>query len=508
MPAFYLEIAVVGLGLLLLLLDAFVGGQRKEWVGWVAILGLGVVFCLNFVAHGADGSDRAIWNFYTYEQGSFAGFYKGIALFATMLVLLMSMDYMPVVRSYTSDRFGAGEFFSLPLFTCAGLMWMASARDLVTMFVSLELVTVSFYVLVAFTRRNVGALEAGVKYLILGALSTAFMVYGITWIFGIAGTTSLDELQAALEGAGDNRGALLFGLVLMMVSLGFKVGAVPFQVWVPDVYQGAPAPVTAYLTVASKAAAFIVLMRVLDPFTSAAVLSDTVTWMLMLMAAATMIVGNTVAIPQSNIKRLLAYSSIGHGGILLMGIACAATLGESSHSVGVWNAVSFNLASYALLALLGFMVITMVRAQLSGEDLRHYNGLGRRSPFLAFAMLISMAGMAGIPLTSGFFGKFFVFMIAVEAKVWWLLAIAVIGSAAGFYYYFKVVRVMYFTSGSEFEESAELPPMKVCPLARIVMLFLIAAILAFGVNPSPLLNLQAEAAPQEPASEVSQLEGE
>lgn len=490
MPAYFLEIAVVGLGLILLLLDAFVSGHRKEWVGWMAILGLAAIFALNFVAKGGEESANLIWKYYAYGPGTFAGFYKGIALFATLIVLLMGMDFMPVLRSYTSEKFGAGEFFALPLFTCAGLMWMASAKDLITVFVSLELVTVSFYVLVAFTRRNLGALEAGVKYLILGALSTAFMVYGITWIYGITGTVNFAELEGALNAQADNSLAIMFGFVLIMVSLGFKIGAVPFQVWVPDVYQGAPAPVTAYLTVASKAASFIVLMRVLAPFFASEVVSDTVICLLMLMAAGTMIVGNTVAITQSNLKRLLAYSSIGHGGLILMGIACAPLIANPSGSVGITEAVSYNLASYSLLALLGFMVVTMVRAQLSGEDMRHYNGLGRRSPFLAFAMLISMAGMAGIPLTSGFFAKFFVFKIAIEAHVWWLLIIAVIGSAAGFYYYFKVVRVMYFTSGSDFEESAELPPLKICPLARIVMMLLIAAIIAFGINPTPLLNIQ------------------
>jgi len=508
MPAYFLEIAIVVLGLILLLLDAFVSGQRKEWIGWIAIIGLVIVFCLNFVAHGGDESENVFWKYYTYAEGSFAGFYKGIALFATAIVLLMAMDFMPVLRSYTSEKFGAGEFFALPLFTCAGLMWMASARDLITIFVSLELVTISFYVLVAFTRRNVGALEAGVKYLILGALSTAFMVYGITWLFGSTGTTSLVDMETVLNQPGVNGQAVLFGFVLIMVSLGFKIGAVPFQVWVPDVYQGAPAPITAYLTVASKAAAFIVLMRVLAPFIASELVSESVVLMLMLMAAATLIVGNTVAIVQSNMKRLLAYSSIGQGGLILMGIACAPQIAAGTNTIGIANAVSFNLASYALLAMLAFMVVTMVRAQLSGEDMRHYQGLGRRSPFLAFAMVISMAGMAGIPLTSGFFAKFFVFKIAVDAKVWWLLIIAVIGSAAGFYYYFKVIRAMYFTSGHELEEMGELPPLKVCPLARIVMVFLMIGIIAFGVNPSPLMNLeQEEAAPAEtPQAAIEQVE--
>ena len=207
------------------------------------------------------------WSFYTADP--LAIFFKRFALVTTILVLVMMIDYAPIVRESihgATHQSGLGEFFALPIFTCVGLMWMASAIDFVMIFVSLELVTMSFYVLVSFTRRNPATLEAGVKYLILSALSTGFLVYGITWIFGVTGETNLARVTAALADPAIETGPALFGMVLVLVALGFKIAAVPFQMWVPDVYQGAPTPVTAFLSVGSKAAGFVVLLRVLQPF--------------------------------------------------------------------------------------------------------------------------------------------------------------------------------------------------------------------------------------------------
>lgn len=500
MPAYYLEIYVVALGLVLLLLDAFVSGQDKRWIGYLAIAGLLGVLAATFYAKG--GTTGVFWDYYTYAPGSFAGFYKGLALVATVLVILMGCIYLPVVKDYTGPQYGAGEFFALPVFTCAGLMWMASSTDLISIFVSLELVTISFYVLVAFTRRKTGALEAGVKYLILGALSTAFMVYGITWLFGATGTTNLETMREFLATKPFNSTAVLFGFVLLLVALGFKVGAFPFQIWIPDVYQGAPAPVTAFLSVASKSAAFIVFFRILEPFQGAAganpdaavaagpLVRDVVQQSLGLLAAGTIIFASCVAIVQTNFKRLMAYSSIAHTGILLVALCCAPAAAADG-AIKPLNIVSFYLASYLVMSLLAFLIITIIRVETKGEDIAAYNGLGKRAPFLAFALLIAMAGLASIPLTAGFFGKFFVFQLAVQAKAWWLLAIAVAGSAAGFYYYLKVVRAMYFKSEApaSLETAAAAPGIKVGLVSRVAIVGLMAAIVWFGVNPKALLNL-------------------
>ena len=256
------------LGLVILLLDAFSERIDKRSIAIAAIIGLGAVLIASFFVAPAPVSPNTtgLWSFYTADP--LAIFFKRFALVTTIFVLIMMIDYAPIVRSTihgVTSQAGLGEFFALPLFTCAGLMWMASAIDFVMIFVSLELVTVSFYVLVSFTRRNPLTLEAGVKYLILSAVSTGFLVYGITWIFGVTGETNLDRVAAALARPEIEHAPALFGMVLVLVALGFKIAAVPFQIWVPDVYQGAPTPVTAFLSVGSKAAGFVVLLASAPP---------------------------------------------------------------------------------------------------------------------------------------------------------------------------------------------------------------------------------------------------
>ncbi len=307
------------LGLFVLMVEAFFEQIDKRTLAFTAIFGLAAVLAASFflTPAPADVAATGFWNFYTADP--LAIFFKRFALVTTILVLVMMIDYAPIVRQSihgTTHQSGLGEFFALPIFTCAGLMWMASAIDFVMIFVSLELVTMSFYVLVSFTRRNPATLEAGVKYLILSALSTGFLVYGITWIFGVTGETNLARITAALANPAIETGPALFGMVLVLVALGFKIAAVPFQMWVPDVYQGAPTPVTAFLSVGSKAAGFVVLLRVLQPF----FILPQMERLLTVIALLTLIYGNLAALPQSNLKRLLAYSSIAHAGYLLIGV--------------------------------------------------------------------------------------------------------------------------------------------------------------------------------------------
>src|SRR5262249_3620057 len=323
---------------------------------------------------------------------------------------------------------GLGEFFTIPIFTCAGLMWMASAIDFVMIFVSLELVTISFYVLVSYTRRNPTTLEAGVKYIVISALSTDFLVYGITWIFGVTGETNLQALASWVTTHAENRVPVLFGVALVLVALGFKIAAVPFQIWVPDVYQGAPTPITAFLSVGSKAAGFVVLLRVLTPFLAL----PQVGRLLVIVAALTLIYGNFAALPQSNLKRLLAYSSIAHAGYLLIGVAAVAG-----------SAVAYYLVAYLLMTLLSFAVL-VVMGNHGGEQIEDYFGLAKRSPFLAFALLIGMISLAGVPFTAGFLGKFFIFDAAIQQHQTGLVVIGVVTVGCGFYYYLKVIRAMYW----------------------------------------------------------------
>ncbi|MGI8602668.1 MAG: NADH-quinone oxidoreductase subunit N [Verrucomicrobiales bacterium] len=476
MPAYLLEIVVIVAGLLLLMIEAFVGRLDSRTIGYASLVVLAVVFgALFFVDKPAGG----YWGFYATDASAF--FYKGLAVLCTLVVTIMSLEYAPVLDSYRDGapgKRGLGEFLCLPLFICAGLMWMASMTDLIGIFVTLELVTITFYVMVAYMRRNAGSLEAGAKYLILGALSTGFLVYGIAWLFGMTGHTSLAGIKDALQFGSAEKTPLLFGIALILVGMAFKVGAAPFQFWIPDVYQGAPTPVTAFLSVGSKSAGFIVLVRILDPLLVSALRQPVLT-ALAVMAGATLVVGNLAAMAQSNFKRLLAYSSISHAGFLLLALAA----GQPFSGLSPATVVAFYLATYLAMTLLSFLILSVVRKHGGTDELSAFDGLGKRSPLLAFALLVSAASLAGVPLTAGFFGKFFVITLAAGAHQWALLVLAIIGAAAGFYYYFKVVRSMYWN-----DPPFNAPVINSSRLTRAAVSVLAAAVLVFGVFPRPLFG--------------------
>ena len=481
MPAYYLEVAVVILGLVLLMLEAFATGRDKRFVGHLAIAGLSAVFVGLFFVDTTPG-DSSFWKFYTAD--SLAMTYKAIALLTTILVLILGLDYIPVLEKFTARIGGSGawgEFFCLPIFICAGMMWMASATDITSIFVSLETVTIGLYVMVTFMRRNVGSLEAGVKYLILGALSTGFLVYGFTWLYGITGQTNLTAIAEKLNSGTVATAPAMFSFALILVALAFKIGAVPLHFWIPDVYQGAPTPITAFLSVGSKAAGFIVTTRLLAPYLGAEALSHNARAILLAVACATLLVGNLAAIPQNNFKRLLAYSSISYAGFLVLALASGATGGFGLQPSQI---VAFYMAAYLCMTLLAFAVLVVVGRVTGSDDLSAFNGLHQRSPFLAFALLIAMASLAGVPLTVGFLGKFFVFGAAAAHQLWLPLVFAVIGAGAGFYYYLKVVRNMYWNPPA----ASPVEAIPVGLLTKVTMLVLIAATILFGVYPQPLLH--------------------
>ncbi len=465
-----LEIAVLVLGMVILLLEAFATKIDKRTLAFLAIAGLVLVLAASFFVAPRTSTSQptGFWSFYTADRLSI--FFKQFALLTTIFVLVLMTDYAPVLRSSfpggATPQAGLGEFFALPIFTCVGLMYLVSAIDFVFIFVSLELVTISFYVLVSFTRRNPLTLEAGTKYLVLSALSTAFLVYGIAWIFGVTGQTNLPRIADVLANPATDRSAALLGMVLILVALGFKIAAVPFQIWVPDVYQGAPTPVTAYLSVGSKAAGFVVLLRVLQPFLA---LPQTQR-LIVVIALLTLIYGNLAALPQANLKRLLAYSSIAHAGYLLIGVACFDA-----------SAIGFYLVAYLLMTLLSFAVLIIV-AQQTGEQIADFDGLAKRSPFLAFAMLIGMISLAGVPFTAGFLGKFFIFYAAIAQHQTALVVVGVITVGCGFYYYLKVIRAMYWQS------AAKVDKIPVNGLSRVAISALIIATIWVGVYPQPILD--------------------
>jgi NADH-quinone oxidoreductase subunit N len=489
MPAYYLEALTVTLGIFLLMAETFCSCKNKAWVGISAAIGLTVILGLTCVAIGPDAKPNAewakwpMWQFYNFD--SLAKFYKIFAIVTTIMVILLAVDYRKILARFTEipdSESGTGEFYVLPIFACAGMMWLASAKDLAGAFVALELITVTFYVLVAYMRRNVGSLEAGVKYLILGALSTGFLVYGIAWIYGSLGTMNFDAISILLQadgGANVQLTPLLFGVALVIVSLGFKIGAVPMQVWIPDVYQGAPTPVTAFLSVGSKAAGFILTIRFLEPFLASKITHGPIMTLLLILACATLLFGNLAAISQSNFKRLLAYSSIAHAGFLIL--ALAAWSPETPTSEGSVKVVSFYLATYLFMTFGVFFILSQVRIQRDGENISDFNGLGKTNPSLAIALTVLLSALAGVPLTAGFIGKFLVFALAVQAGLWWGVGIAFIAAAAGFYYYFKVVRAIWWTSPADDAKSIVLP----C-ISKWCIALLTVAIIVIGFWPQPI----------------------
>ena len=489
MPAYYLEALTVLLGLFLLLAEAFIPSKDKKWIGITAAAGLTFILILTFLAVGPeDRSDKnwaawPLWNFYHFD--SLARFFKIFALVSTILVLLMAIDFRGLLARFTVEpdsEESTGEYYPLIVFACAGMMWLASANNLAGAFVAVELVTISSYILVAYMRRNLGSLEAGVKYLILGALSTAFLVYGIAWVFGTTGTMVLSDISDFTFEI-SNPTPLLFGVALVLVGIGFKVGAVPMQGWIPDVYQGAPTPTTAFLSVGSKAAGFIFLIRFLEPFLVAdSPVRGGVITLLAILAGASLLLGNLAAIPQTNFKRLLAYSSISHAGFLLM--ALAAWRPGTETALGSAQVVAFYLATYLVMTLGVFFIIAQVRIQRDGEEVSDFNGLAKTNPQLAFGLTILLAALAGVPLTAGFIGKFLVFSLAVDAGLWPLIIIAFIGVAAGFYYYFKLIRAMWWI-----EAAPGAAPVLLPSTTRAAVVGLVALSLILGIFFQPILSL-------------------
>src|SRR6266480_4167154 len=427
----YLEVAVVVLGTIILLVESFTSQLDRRFLGYAALFGLAMIFIATFfVAPQSSTASAPLWTFYSADALSL--FFKRIALASTAGVLVMMLDFAPSVSigvQGATRQAGLGEFFTIPLFTCACLMWMASAIDFVLIFVSLELVTISFYVLVGFTRRNPASLEAAVKYLVLSAVATGFLVYGITWIFGATGETNLQKITTVFSRPELEQNAALFGGVLVIVALGFKIAAVPF----------------------------LILPRMRTVLVAIAVL--------------TLIYGNLAALPQTNVKRLLAYSSIAHAGYLLVAVVSFSG-----------RAVAFYLVAYLLMTLLSFAVLVLV-SQGEGDQLENFAGLSQRSPFLAFAMLVAMASLAGVPFTAGFLGKFLVFDAAVSAQHFGLVVVAVITVGAGFYYYFKVVRAIYWDAPPSSADK-----IIVSPLTRFAIIAMIAGTFLLGVYPQPIFD--------------------
>jgi NADH-quinone oxidoreductase subunit N len=468
------ELLVVLLALVVLLVDLWLPVPAKRKLGYFTAAGLVVILLVSIFGLREPLDPSAFEGMFLLDPLSL--FFKRFFLLAAIFVTVISVEF--------ADRIHAGiaEFYALSLCALTGMLLAASANHFALLFVAMELITVTFYVLTSFERGRLASLEAGVKYLIIGALSTGFTVFGIALVAGVSGTLGFEELAAESPRLTTHK-LFLTGMLFVMVGLGFKIAAFPFQIWAPDVYHGAPVPVTAFLAIGSKAAGFVLLLRVL--FTAVPALTAEWSHLMIVISAITILYGNLCAVPQRNIKRLLGYSSIAHAGYLLLGISALSDAGTS--------AVLYYLSGYLFTVLGAFLVICLVMRHLDQEDIASFAGLHQRSPLLAATMTLAMVSLAGIPPLAGFFGKFLLFKAALaqgaaQPAYYWLVAIAIIGVAISIYYYFGVVRVIYWS-----REAPDLTPLATSVTARVALYACVAGMLLLGIYPSPVVNWAAEA---------------
>jgi NADH-quinone oxidoreductase subunit N len=470
------EILIIVLGLGLLLVDLWIAPAARRKLGYVAAIGVGVVLLYSlFIFKLPTGDDAyAFGKMYLFD--GLALFFKRFFLLSALIVLLMSVEFADCIET------GIAEFYALILFALAGMLFASSANDFALLFVSLELITVTFYVLTSFQRAQRRSLEAGVKYLIIGALSTCFTVFGIALVYGVSRKMNFGDLALVTSLYHYNQ-VFLCGLLLVMVGLGFKIAAFPFQIWAPDVYQGSPAPTTAFLAVGSKAAGFVLLLRVL--FTAVPSISERWSNLLIIVSAVTILYGNLCALPQRNLKRLLGYSSIAHAGYMLLGVAALNNAGKS--------AILYYLTGYLFTVLAAFTVICLVMRHVEGEDIGGLAGLNQRSPLLAATMSMAMVSLAGIPPLAGFIGKLLLLKSVVEQApahhgYYFLAFVTVAGVVISLYYYFGVIRTIYWSENPE-----NLTPIQASKPIRISIYACIVGMFFIGLFPAPLVNLANEA---------------
>ena len=471
-PEFHLSIA----GILVMILDPFVGAKKKRWLGWLAFVG--VLFALLAVHRAYDSRGMAYDNLISTDV--FSVFVHAVILIAAALSILGSIDYLE------REGIQRGEYYALILFAAAGMGILAGSNELVTAFIGLEMSSISTYVLIGFRKRSEPSNEASMKYFLLGSFATAFFLYGIAMVYGAAGTTYIDKIQALLEASSSIPAMAVLGLGLIFVGLGFKVVIAPFQVYGPDVYEGAPTPVTALLSSAPKVATFALMLRVF--YVSFGMASNFWFWAVWISAVLTMFIGNLAALVQSNVKRMLAYSSIAHAGYILVAFAASTTLGVA--------AVLFYLAAYVFMKVGAFLTITHLGQR--GEtrlDIQDYAGLGSKEPVLAAGFSLFLLSLLGLPATAGFLGKFLAFQSALDAHtahgtaVIWLVVIAAINSVIGAYYYLRVIISMYFA-----EPSKNYTPSSVAPALGAAILLAAIGTLYLGILPAQILAFARTAA--------------
>ena len=474
------EIVLTVGALILLMADLIVPRDRQSVLAWVALAVLAATGAALVpvadahvqISHGLIAVDR------------FALFFKVIFLGSAALTVLMSVRYLEV------EGTRAGEYYFLILCATLGMMFMAGGTDLITLFVGLETMAIAFYILAGFLKPSRRSNEASVKYFLLGAFSLGILLYGMSILYGLSGTTNLRSIATALSGQ-ERDPRLVLAVILVVAGMGFKIAAVPFHMWAPDVYEGAPTPITAFLSVGSKAASFAMLLRIfveslpaMRVTAIAGMAGPAIGWgtLFYILSVVTMTVGNFAALTQSNLKRMLAYSSIAHAGYLLIGVVAGTTRG--------YTAMLIYLFVYAFMQLGAFAVIAMLRRSDSiGDELKDLNGLYFRNPFAAIAMLLFMLSLGGVPPMAGFMGKFWLFGAAIDSGYVWLAVIGVLNSAVSIYYYVRIVVFMWLKN----EPTGSVPTTS--PTYAVVLGVAVIATILLGVYPQPLFQFaQASAA--------------
>jgi NADH-quinone oxidoreductase subunit N len=460
-------------GVVFMLLQPFT--RNRHILSFFAILGTIVGTTATIYAYTTVGAGPAFHGLIQFD--AFSIFFHLLIGAVAILVVLISGPYLE------RENLESAEFFALILFATAGMGVLSSAQELLTAFIGLEMSSISSYVLAGYRRDTLKSSESAMKYFLLGSFATAFFLYGIALVYGITGTTNL-ALMANADGSSN---LLKLGLALILIGLGFKVAAAPFQLWTPDVYEGAPTPVTALFSAGPKAATFALLLRI---FATVPAATHFWFWAFWILAVLTMFVGNLGALVQTNVKRMLAYSSIAHAGYILVAFAAVTYLEGNADTGGAaaYAAVLFYLLSYALVKLGAFTVVS----QLGGTGEKHlalddYAGLGRRQPIVAAALGLFLLSLLGLPVTAGFFGKFYVFKAAVNSHLIWLAVLMAVNSIIGAYYYFRLIVVMYMREPNT--EAGHAPAVIGFPLpVNVVLAVTAAGTVYFGLFPNQVLS--------------------
>ena len=462
------EIILIVVGTLLMLLEGLAGERNRKGTGIIAFVAILAAFGAAFMA-GLDNRGPAFQNFLIIDD--FATYFRLLVLVVGAFSVLCSMSY------FEREDHDTGEYYALMLFSLVGQCLLASSNELIMVFIGLEISSIATYILCGFQRDDRRNNESAIKYFLLGSFATTFLLYGVAWIYGMTGTTKLDQIGKLVADprAIDAPWMVAACCALMFVGFAFKVSAAPFQSWTPDVYQGAPAPVTMFMSAGPKAAAFAVFLRVFTTgFSSLGESWMPVVWV---SALATMIIGNFAALTQSNIKRVLAYSSIAHAGYVLVAIAARSEIGTA--------AALFYLASYAFMNLGAFAIVThFSRAKERYVLVEDLAGLSQRQPVTAALFTVFLLSLIGVPLTSGFFGKFYIFKAAIDSQLFWLAVLGLLNSAVAAYYYLRIIVVMYFHEPGQSADTATAP----APGISITMWASAVMIVVLGVYPGLLLR--------------------